>query len=69
MVEKMEKVNVTFLGEDRVALKTYSTIQDIPYITLQIFEYHLGQYSVTITFATYLEDNTESLLDLCAPIA
>ena len=67
-VEKMEKVNVTFLGEERIALKTTSNIDGIPYITLQLFEYHLGQYSVTTTFATYLEDNTEVLLDLCTPL-
>jgi hypothetical protein len=68
-VDRMEKVTVNFLGQERVALKTYASIQGLPYFTLQVFEYHLGQYSVTTTFATYLEDNTESLLDLCAPIA
>lgn len=69
MVDRMEKVTVNFLGQERVALKTYASIQDIPYFTLQVFEYRLGQYSVTTTFATYLEDNTESLLELCSPIA
>jgi len=69
MVEKMEKANVTFLGKDRVALKTYSTIQNIPYITLQVFEYHLGKYSVTITFGSYIDDTTDSLVALCSPIA
>ena len=69
MVEKMEKVTVTFMGQERTAIKTTASIQDIPYFTLQIFEFKRGQYSATITLATYLEDNTESLLDLCSPIA
>lgn len=68
MVESIEKVNVTFLGEERVALKTTSTLEGVPYYTLQVFEYHLGQYSVTITFASFVEDKTESLLELCHPI-
>ena len=67
-VEKIEKVTVNFLGQQRFALKTTSSIEGLPYIALQLFEYHLGQYSVTTTFATYLEDNTESLLDLCTPL-
>lgn len=68
-VYSMEKTTVNFLGEERFALKTSASIEGIPYYTLQVFEYHLGKYSVTITFGTYLEDNTESLLELCSPIA
>jgi ABC-type molybdate transport system permease subunit len=41
----------------------------VAYYILQIFETKLGQYSATITFASYIEDKTESLLDLCSPIA
>lgn len=64
MVDTMEKTTVTFLGEERVALHTASTIENIPYYTLQLFDYHLGQYSVTLTLASYVEDNTTQLLDL-----
>lgn len=69
IVDSMEKVTVTFLGEERVALRTASTWDGIPYYTLQLFDYHAGEYSVTTTFASYLEDNTESLLDLFFPVA
>lgn len=68
MVETMEKVYVTFLGEERVALKTCATMQGVPYFTLQVFDFHRGQYSVTITFASFMEDKTESLLELCYAI-
>lgn len=67
-VSSMEKVSVTFLGEERLALKTTSTMEGVPYYTLQLFDYHLGEYSATITFASFVEDQTESLLALCYPI-
>lgn len=63
-VISLEKVTVTFLGEERVALKMNATIQGTPYYTLQLFEYHLGEYGVTITLSSYVEDTTESLLEL-----
>lgn len=68
-VEKMETVKVTFLGQERTALKTYGSVQGVAYYTLQVFEYHLGKYSVTITFASYIDDKTDSLVALCNPIA
>lgn len=64
IVESMDKKTVTFLGEERVALYTVSTIQDIPYYILQIYDYNLGEYAIVTTFASYLEDNTESMLEL-----
>lgn len=69
IVENMEKVKVTYLGQERTALKTTSTANGIPYYILQIFETRLGAYSVTVTFASFMEDKTESLLELCSPIA
>lgn len=63
-VTGVEKVTVTFLGEERQALRTETITQGVPYITLQIFDYHLGQYVVTLTLASFLEDTTEQMLDL-----
>ena len=40
------------------------SMEGVPYYTLQLFDYRLGQYSVTLTLASFVEDNTESLLDL-----
>lgn len=67
-VESMEKVTVTFLGEERPALKTVSTMQGVAYYTLQVFDFHTGQYSVTITFASFVEDKTEALAAMCYPL-
>ena len=64
MVDRMEKVTVTFLGKERTALWMAASIQDTPYYTLQIYDYNLGNYAVTTTLASYVEDNTESMLDL-----
>lgn len=67
-VESMEKVTVTFLGEERYAVKTVASIEGVPYYILQLMDYDLGQYSVTLTLGSFMEDNTESLLDLFYPV-
>lgn len=64
IVESMERTTISFLGEERAALRTVASQSDVPYYTLQIFDYDLGQYSVTTTLASYVEDNTENLTEL-----
>lgn len=64
----VEKVPVTFLGEEQFAMKTTAMTQGVPTYILQVFDYHLGQYSVTVTFTCYLEDITQQLLDMCYPV-
>ena len=63
-VQSMDKKTVTFLGEERVALYTVASIQDVPYYILQIYDYDLGEYALITTFGSYFEDNTESMLEL-----
>lgn len=63
-LSSMEKVIVTFLGEERTAIHSTASIQGIPYYTLQLFDHNLGEYYVTLTLYSYMEDKTESLLDL-----
>lgn len=63
-VISMEKVKVTFLNEERFAVKTYAVTEGIDYYMLQLMDYHLGSYGVVLTAASYLEDNTQSVLDL-----
>ncbi len=66
---QMEKTKVTFLGQEHTAIHTSASIQDLPYYILQLFCYNLGgQYYVTITLATFGEDNTAALLDLFTPV-
>ena len=60
----LEKTTVHFLGQDCCAIRTSATVQGYPYYMLQVFEYGLGRYGVTITFASFFEDNTASMLDL-----
>ena len=67
-VESMERVTVTFLGEEREALRTVGTVAGAPFYMVQIFEYHLGQYSVTLTINSYMEDKTQQTLDLFYPV-
>ena len=67
-VESMERITVTFLGEERAALRTVGTAADVPFYMVQIFDYHLGQYSVTLTVNSYLEDRTQQILDLFYPV-
>lgn len=63
-VDSIEKVTVTFLGEERTALHSSMVFQGVPYYTLQFFDYHLGEYSVVTTLASYVEDQTASLMEL-----
>lgn len=63
-VQSMEKTTVTFLGEERTALYTVAETQGVAYYILQVFDYHRGEYGVSLTLGSYVEDKTESLLDL-----
>lgn len=69
LVESMEKKAVTFLGEERIGLYTVSTVQDVPYYMLQIFDYDLGSYSIVLTVASYWQDSTQAMLDLFYPVS
>lgn len=63
-VDRMEKITVTFLGEEHVAIKTTAQTQGVPYYILQVFDFHVGEYGVTLTLGSFVEDNTGSLLEL-----
>lgn len=69
MVSDMELVTVNFLGQERYAIHTTATMQDVPYFILQVYDYHLGSYGVVTTFASFIEDNTASLPELFYPLA
>lgn len=69
MVSDMELVTIDFLGQERYAIHTTATMQDVPYFILQIYDYHLGSYGVVTTFASFIEDNTASLPVLFYPLA
>ena len=59
-----EKSTVTFLGENRTALKTHGTVSGMDYYILQVFDYTLGAYGVTITASCLMEDTTQDMLNL-----
>lgn len=63
-VASMEKVTVNFLGETRTGIHTTAAIEGVDYYILQVFDYSLGKYGVTITMSSFVEDKTDSLLDL-----
>ena len=67
-VESMKRITVTFLGQEREALRTVGTVAGAPFYMVQIFDYHLGQYSVTLTVNSYMEDKTQQTLDLFYPV-
>lgn len=67
-VSSMEKVKITYLGEERWALKTTATTQDIPCFMLQVMDYSLGKFGTTITCSTFLEDHTEEIMGLIYPV-
>ena len=63
-VSAMEKVSITFCGEERWAIRTTASIQGIPYYILQLFDTNIGPYYVTLTLGAFVEDTTPQLLEL-----
>ena len=64
VTESMEKKTVEFLGEERCALYTVASVEGTPCYFLQLYAYDIGEWGVTMTFTSYVEDRTESLLEL-----
>ena len=63
-VQEMYKKTVTFCGEERDALYMACDVAGIAYYALQLFDYSLGDYAVTMTVTSFVEDKTDSLLTL-----
>lgn len=63
-VESIEKVTVSFLGEEHFAVRMNGTISGVNFYMVQILNYDLGAYGVVLTIMTYVEDNTNAILDL-----
>lgn len=63
-VSAMEKVQVKFLGRDTWAMKTTAKIGELDYFALQVFNCRAGEYALTLTCASFQEDQTEELLGL-----
>lgn len=63
-VETVERVEVSFLGETHAALHTTAETGGYAYYTTQIFDYTRGQYTITLTAASYIEDNTIGMLEM-----
>lgn len=63
-VTSMEKVTFSFLGEEHTGIRTLGSTNGVDFYILQVFDYHAGQYAVTLTLTSFVEDKTESLLDL-----
>ena len=63
-VSSLEKVSVTFCGEQRWAIRTEATVQGIPYYLIQMFDTNIGPYFVTLTLGSFEVDATDELLSL-----
>lgn len=60
----LEPAAVLFLGKQYPALRVYAVSDGIPFYAVQVFDYSLGPYYMTLTVCSYLEDHTDSLLNL-----
>ncbi len=67
-VEVMEPRTVTFAGKERVSLYTAGVTEGVPVYITQIMDYTQGSYSITLTFTSYVEDQTETMLALFSAI-
>ncbi len=64
----MDKVTVTFLGEEHAALKTVGSISGLETYMIQIIDVVSEDYSVYYTIASYMEDTTGDILAMFAPL-
>ena len=60
----IQKATVTFLGEERPAIKTTCLLQGMDYYLVQVFDYSCGSYGITLTVSSLMDDMTQELLDL-----
>lgn len=67
-VKSMEKVTVTFMGQQHTAMRTEAETSGVAFYTLQFFYQKLGSYGVTLTLTSYVEDKTEALMALFTKI-
>lgn len=67
-VKSLEKVTVTFMGQQHTAMRMEAEISGVAYYTLQFSYQKLGSFGVTLTLASYVEDQTEELMALFTAI-
>ena len=67
-VHTIEKVTVTFMGQQRTAMHMEADISGVAYYTLQFSYQHLGSYGVTLTLSSYVEDKTSDLMSLFSKV-
>ena len=65
-VQEMYKKTVNFCGEKRDVIYVASDMNGVQYYAIQLFDYSLGDYAVTMTVSSFFEDKTEELLTLFA---
>ncbi len=63
-VQDIQPVTVTYLGEERTAVRTTGVMEGMPVYFVQVMDYTRGSSSVTITFTSFVEDNTQKVIDL-----
>lgn len=63
-VKSATEKTVYFLGEKRTALYMISEAMGTSYYTLQLYDYHTGEYATSLTLASFGQDKTMELLNL-----
>lgn len=63
-VSELDKKFITLCGEKRAVIHMVGEYSEVPYYVVQLLNYDLGNYSTTITLASFVEDKTEELASL-----
>lgn len=66
-VTTMEKTTVNFLGKTVYALKTTASYSGLDVYMVQLAWYNLGDWSVSLTITTYINDATQEVLNMYKP--
>lgn len=63
-VHEIYEKTVTFCGEERLAIYMECDVSGVAYYGLQVVDYSLGEYAVTLTVTSFVDDKTDELLAL-----
>ena len=68
-ISSLNAESVTFLGEERRALRCEAAMDGIPYYLLQLHNFDAGAYGITLTVFSFYQDHTPEILDLFYPVS
>ncbi len=67
-VTAMEPVRVRFLGNERTGIVTAASVAGLTVYSVQLLDYTLGEYGITVTLTSFGTDRCQEMLELFYPL-